>query len=360
MPLQDLDIFPKLREDQGLKTTISGTITVICVSIMSYLFIFQSISFFGAPPKQRLRVDETKLPINSDGFLDFKSLPKLKMYIDIEFPNLPCPVIDFEVIDSLKEKQEDSFSRIKLKRYGKDGKIIKTAQTPKDMVETCGSCYGAKSGCCNTCKEVKQAFKAKGKVPPALATIKQCKAAVLDFNSIKEEKCRLYGTVTVPPISGTVVISTGDSYGAQMNATKALGININDFNLSHTISSLYLGENDYGDHPLDGVRKVQSQRGRYKSLYFLRAIREKKSSSEIYRISVTHYDRYREGLSGKFPGIYFYYDVSPIVVEYKRDVSILHFLVDLMAILGGIFSLGTMLDHLSFSTIKKTTSPQLH
>jgi len=360
MPLQDLDIFPKVREDHGRKTSISGTITVICISIMCFLFITQSLSYLSSPPKQRLRVDENRLPTNSDGFVDFNSLPKLKMYVDIEFPSLPCPVIDFEVIDSLKEKQIGAFSRIKLKRIGKDGKVIKTKPTPKESQETCGSCYGASAGCCNTCKDVKQAFKAKGKVPPPLATIKQCKSAVVDYNNIKDERCRIHGVVTVPPISGVVVISTGDSYGASMNTTDALGISINDFNLTHTIQTMYFGENDLGDRPIDGISKVQSQKGRYKGLYFFRAIREKKGSSEVYRTSVTHYDRYREGASGKFPGLYFYYDVSPIVVEYKRDVSFLHFLVELMAILGGVYSLGTLLDHITSSTFQKAVPKQLN
>jgi hypothetical protein len=79
-------------------------------------------------------------------------------------------------------------------------------------------------------------------------------------------------------------------------------------------------------------------------LYFASTIREKTGDGEVWRTRIHHYDRYREGTSGKFPGIFLFYDFAPIIVEWKRDVSLLHFLVNLMAIIGGIYSLGLLID----------------
>ena len=41
------------------------------------------------------------------------------------------------------------------------------------LYSECGSCYGAKNGCCNTCEDVRAAYEAKGWVFNA-ALILQC------------------------------------------------------------------------------------------------------------------------------------------------------------------------------------------
>ena len=353
MPFSDLDIFPKVCEDHSRKTTFSGTISVICMGLMAYLLVFQTLAYLATPAKQRLGVDQKPLPSYSNGTLDWNSIPKLNIYLDIEFPNLPCPAIDFQVLDAFKEKQLNSFSKVKLKRLDKNGNIIKTKKTPPENNGECGSCYGMKSGCCNTCKDVKRAFKEKGRPIPPLSTIKQCKQDVVSYANIKDEKCHIYGTVVVPSTHGTILFATGDSCDDEKNTSVALGISMDDFNLTHKINAFYMGDNKLGDHPLDGVAKIQGEKGRYKGLYYINTLREKKGGNQLYRMTVTHYDRYRAQLAGKFPGIFFHYDVSPIIVEYKSDVSLLHFLVDLMAILGGIYSLGSLLDHLSLITVKQ-------
>ena len=353
MSFKDLDIFPKVCEDHSRRTTFSGTISLICMGLMGYLLAFQTIAYLATPAKQRLGVDQRPLPTYPNGTLDWYSIPKLNIYLDIEFPNLPCPVIDFQVLDSFKQKQLNAFSKLKLKRFDKNGNQIKSKKQAPPNNGECGSCYGMKSGCCNTCKDVKHAFKEKGRPVPPLSTIKQCKDDVISYANIKDEKCRITGTVVVPSTQGTVIIATGDSMDDQKNTSQALGISMDDVNLTHTIHQCYLGNNDRGDHPLDEITKVQHQVGRYKGLYFINTLREKTAGSEVYRITASHYDRYRASTTGKFPGLFIHYDVSPIIVEYKSDISFLHFLVDLMAILGGIYSLGSLLDHLSLITVKK-------
>ena len=355
MPFKDLDIFPKVCEDHSRKTTFSGTVTVVCVIIMSYLLVFQTIGYLATPAKQRLGVDQKPLPTFEDGTLDWDSITRVNIHIDIDFPSLPCPVIDFQVLDAFKDRQLNSFTKLKMKRIGKDGKIIKSKKNENSQNNVCGSCYGMKSGCCNTCKDVKNAFKAKGRPIPPLSTIKQCKEDVISYQNIKDEKCRIYGTITVPSTRSTLVISTGDSVDDGKNSSQALGIGMDDFNMTHTINTLFV-EDENGDKPLDGLKMVQDKVGRYKGVYYLRTLREKRGSSQVYRVTATHYDRYREATTGKFPGLFFHFDISPIIVEYKKDISFLHFLVELMAILGGVYSLGSLLDHVSLITIKKVAT----
>jgi hypothetical protein len=348
MKLEDFDIFPKIQEDQIRQTAQSGSLTIICIVVMSYLALVQSWQFFATPPRQRLRVDETPLATTAGGILDRGRLRKIQINFDLTLPSLPCAFVNFGALDTFKEMHNEAFAQVKLRRLDRAGNVIKSKNKALVAVSECGSCYGASGGCCNTCKDVKKAFKAKGRAPPPLSTIEQCKGKELEYEVIKNEQCRIYGTLTVPPVTGLFYIAPGDTYGARARHVEdylAMNLTVDDFNLSHRIASFYVGESGQDEKILDNTVCVQKEKGRLKSLYFIRSIREKVRSSDIYRSTVQHYDRYREGSSGKFPGIFFYYSTAPIVVEYKRDVSFLHFVVDLMAILGGIFSLGVLVDH---------------
>ena len=242
-------------------------------------------------------------------------------------------------------------------------------QKPLVAVPECGSCYGAASGCCNTCKDVKRAFKLKGRIPPPLSTIEQCKPVIADFDL--NEKCHLKGIVEAPPVSGIIFISPGNSYSTTERSQHiadylSMNLTIDDFNMSHVIKHISIEVDDKINQSIKNIQqfkksnfepisKKQMKKGRMKALYFINAVKESLSDGDQYKMTINHYGRYREGSSNKFPGIFFYYDVAPIVVEYKRSVSFLHFLVDLMAILGGIFSLATFIDHILLKSCGKAS-----
>lgn len=352
MRFRDLDLFPKINRENNHQTALSGTITLFSCIFMAYLFITLTISFFFHGLKQRLVIDESPLPTDSQGNVNFSALPKLEITFDILLPSLPCPFLDFGVIDTFKEQQLDQFSRIKVKRFTKDGKKISNTNLSAITTTGCGSCYGMAPGCCNSCKDVRKAYKAKGIVPPPLATIKQCQASIKDYDQIKDEQCHIFGTLIAPQSKGIFYISPGDSYFEKTKQTAdylAMGLTLEDFNLTHIIKSFYFGKKDL-NHLLDNVKVVQTQHNRFKGIYYLHAIREQVSRSKeiVYHYSMTNFSRYREGDSGKFPGLFFNYDVSPIIIQHKRDHSILRFLSNLIGILGGIYSLGVLLDRIIY------------
>lgn len=388
MPFSDLDIFPKLREDYSRRTSSSGAITLSCIVIMIFLFISQTYQYFSEPLKQRIIIDETPLPTTPEGYLNIASLPRLTMNLNITLYSIPCAFVNFGIIDEYKIKTDDSFSLVKLTRMTKTGKIIKshfsneTSSTQKKDPSYCGSCNGLRSGCCNSCKDVHRAYKTKGKLPPPASQIEQCRTEAMEYSKIKDEMCQLSGFISVPPGEGSFFISPADSYGERakyIDDYLAMGLTLDDFNFSHKIHKFYVTDkipyhydfnqkdryklmkkvsNLIGSYikksPLTGIEKIQMNQSRYKALYFIRAVKELLDDDDHYEyhVTATHYDRYREGTSSKFPGLYFYYNVAPILVKYKRDVSILRFLVTLMGILGGIFALGTLADHLIPNSIK--------
>lgn len=102
--------------------------------------------------------------------------------------------------------------------------------------------------------------------------------------------------------------------------------------------------------------KVQKEKGKYKGIYNIKTLREIVSKDEIIRSTIHHYERFRKNESRKFPGLYFHYDQSPIIVEYKKNSSFLRFLVNLMALLGGIVSIGNLVDNIISGFTKPATN----
>lgn len=364
MKFVHFDIFPKIRADYSRRTAPSGFITVFSISIMVVLFFSHFISYFTTTPSQKITIDESPLPQFGNGTLDIKNLPSLSIFVDILLEDFPCPFVDFGVIDLNKEVYTEATHQIRLESINPKTKARYTRpQKPLVQLPDCGSCYGAASGCCNTCGDVKRAFEEKGRKLPSLSTIEQCKPVTPDFDM--HEQCHIRGFVNAPPVSGVIFISPGNSYSRKTPRSQFIedyllyNLTINDFNMSHLINHIVIsdGLNDIEIHhdkcTLENVHKKQQQKGRMKYMYHITSIKEKLSSGVHYRMSATVNERYRNGPGNKFPGIFISYEVAPIMVEYKRDVSFLHFLVNLMAILGGVFSFATLLDHLLTPLIPK-------
>merc|ERR1712108_132591 len=68
------------------------------------------------------------------------------------------------------------------------------------------------------------------------------------------------------------------------------------------------------------------------------------------QFSVTEHLRYSEVGNLQFlPGVFFYYDLSPIKVTFTEEhISFLHFLTNMCAIVGGVFTVSGILDSFVF------------
>ncbi|KAF5198654.1 Endoplasmic reticulum-golgi intermediate compartment protein, partial [Thalictrum thalictroides] len=64
-------------------------------------------------------------------------------------------------------------------------------------------------------------------------------------------------------------------------------------------------------------------------------IRGRKINSNQF--SVTEHFRSADGYTQSLPGVFFFYDFSPIKVSFtEENVSLLHFMTNICAIVGGI------------------------
>jgi len=59
------------------------------------------------------------------------------------------------------------------------------------------------------------------------------------------------------------------------------------------------------------------------------------------------------GDGGGLPGVFFFYELSPIMVRFEeRKKSFFHFITQLCAILGGVFTVAGMVDRLVYSSMR--------
>jgi len=118
------------------------------------------------------------------------------LQIDLTLPRMPCEWISITALDVSGHVQLEVDHNLHRQRLTCRGKNTVTAEkhhvgaskdelpehlhpdTPALPEGYCGSCYGAdgkENQCCNTCEEVRVAYREKGWVMPEYDTVEQCK-----------------------------------------------------------------------------------------------------------------------------------------------------------------------------------------
>nr|GEW96836.1 endoplasmic reticulum-Golgi intermediate compartment protein 3 [Tanacetum cinerariifolium] len=139
-------------------------------------------------------VTETKL------IVDTSRGERLRINFDIVFPALPCSLLSLDAMDISGEEHLDIKHDIYKKRIDANGvgiesrqggigatKIDRPLQRHGGRLEQnetyCGSCFGAQAkeeDCCNSCEEVREAYRAKGWALSDPDSIDQCKREGLE------------------------------------------------------------------------------------------------------------------------------------------------------------------------------------
>jgi len=233
-------------------------------------------------------------------------------------------------------------------------------------VPDCGLCYGAghPGECCNSCDDVKRAYERKG-WRLRLAGIPQCQREA--FRQTMEEQfsadggCQLYGDLQLDQPSGHFHFAPhkslhGDSLmlsGGLFSLLELIAFTFEQFNITHTVNSLSFGEQFPGIRsPLDGAfRLLEETHGMFQ--YYIKVVPTKfvkadGSVLESNQYSVTEHVRHlAPGSTRGLPGVYFYFEVSPIQAEFvEKRKGLLPFLVSLCAIVGGAFTVMGIVDML--------------
>jgi len=371
------DSFSRAVDEYRVRTVSGGVISVLSCVLISTLVVSELAAYLAVERRTEFVVD----PMRED---------QLRIYIDIDFPAMSCELLGVDVLEKTGNAQLSVTNHLYKTKLGatssqgtseseqtrsKGGgkKAVKAfhlsgarAALPKDY---CGSCYGAldEDQCCNTCDAVRRAYEKRGWLLGSADSVEQCvREGVVSFERSTEELvnnpdgCNMRGFVEVAKVAGNFHIAPGQTFeinGVMLHdMSKLHNIHIN---MTHRIHHFTIGDSYPGKkNPLDGVSKMSRTDGLTGvHEYFLKVVPTSYTRSgwfgrrveqrHTYQYSVAEY--FHEVLPSErgrvLPGVFFVYDLSAIAVVYDdRRSSIFSFIVQLCAIVGGIFTVAGMLD----------------
>ncbi|KAL5493242.1 hypothetical protein EMCRGX_G014389 [Ephydatia muelleri] len=378
--LKQFDAYPKTLEDFRVKTWGGATITLISVAVIVVLFSLELTYFLTTDVREEL-------------FVDTSRGEKLKINFDIDFPKMPCLYLSIDAMDVSGDHQLDILHSVFKKRLSMDGKLIPeqkeeqyhigaeaklngTANTTTTEVATestenkCGSCYGAETEglmCCNTCEDVREAYRRKGWAFNNPKGIEQCTKEGWTDKMMEQmnEGCKVYGFLEVSKVAGNMHFAPGKSFQQHsMHVHDLQPFGMKMFNMSHHIHRLSFGEEYPGIvNPLDGYLQVaeeQSDSGGMMYQYFIKVVPTiyKSLSGNALKsnqFSVTKHKKAVRAMPGEsgLPGVFFMYDLSPMMVQLtEHKKSLAHFLTGVCAIVGGVFTVAGMVDGMLYHSTR--------
>lgn len=293
-------------------------------------------------------------------------------------------------------------------------KLEEEAQAPG----YCGPCYGAKDigDCCQTCQDVMDAYQKKrwnGDVLMGIAEqcVREGKTEHKPKRMTKGEGCNLSGYMSLNRVAGNFHIAMGEGVERDgRHIHQFLPEDAMNFNASHVIHELSFGpklKRILQSNVLDGVSKYVTEDNGGTGLfqYFIKIVptiykKEEPSNTietnrffytERYRPLMKHLideDHYELGnrksepeknwgyggakvagadahhahhshsvMNAILPGVFFIYDIYPLAVEVSHErVSFTHFIIRIMALVGGIYTIMTWVDGLLYARDKKNSN----
>mmetsp|Transcript_57518 Transcript_57518/g.135342 ORF Transcript_57518/g.135342 Transcript_57518/m.135342 type:complete len:416 (-) Transcript_57518:75-1322(-) len=404
--LKNFDAYPKTKEDFRIKTLPGATVSIISTVFIVVLMFSEFSMYLQHETFHELLVDTSRGEM-------------LQINLNVTFPRMPCSVISLDTMDisgeqqldvahsifkqridaegnpvGEKQKEEEIKSdknatkvileRVHKKKGEKDADGEKGAEEPEKVeeekpaekaeagVKKCGSCYGAEDHpgqCCNTCDEVREAYRKRGWAFSLAQHITQCQKEgfLQKLQQEKHEGCNIHGHLEVNKVAGNFHFAPGKSFQqAHMHVHDLMPFHTSHYNVSHKVEGLSFGE-DFPDrvNPLDHVdRKTNASSAMFQ--YFIKVVPTTYQYLDgtvlkTNQFSVTEHFRSLEsgGMRG-LPGVFFFYDLSPIMVRFtEQRKSFLHFLVQLCAIVGGVFTVAGILDGLIYNSQKMIKKIQM-
>lgn len=245
----------------------------------------------------------------------------LNINIDILLHEVPCHIVSLDVQDIMGSHSSKFDSQLRKYRTDTKKEMIGEYTDPAPSEDS-------SAGQPNF-EEVKKALKEK-------------------------EGCRLTGQVSVLRVPGSLYISTYQ-YAAVVHKLRLEGIKVFDF--SHTVNHISFGEEEDLKaiitlfntgilNPIDGTEKQHKNKNEIDE-YYLNVVpttyvdlngKSYKAHQFVSNSNVLPLD------GRKLQALYIRFDISPIMVKYTMHKERIHyFLIEICAIVGGIYSITSIL-----------------
>ncbi|KAL7714977.1 Endoplasmic reticulum-Golgi intermediate compartment protein 3 [Entamoeba marina] len=335
--MKRFDAYGKLPEDFRVRHSLGGILTIICAIIVVSLVTSEFFYYLQRETTPELVIDTLRNE-------------KIPVHFDITFPYSSCSITSVDILTKSGESQidiEQNVTKIRIHQNGKEltqseidainNKLPVKEQPTKDQ---CLSCYGAetpKKKCCNTCEDVIEAYKKRGWVM-SVAKVTQCQ------NNNKIELAKLTQD------EGCRVVAPGSSdngFRGHFHSIEWTGRS--SINLTHEWNELKFGDDG------DVFRKKNIDKmGNSMFQNYVTVVPNENNflngSSTKYSFSLN--ENVRKGTGEGNPGVFVYYDISPMIIKVTEDNhGFLHFLIGVCSIVGGIFTVFQLFDTILFQSI---------
>eukprot|EP01135_Chromosphaera_perkinsii_P000492 Nk52_evm46s96 gene=Nk52_evmTU46s96 len=342
--LTQFDIFPKLEDEYVARSFSGGLVSIVTFSFMLFLVLSEFSYFLHLKPSQTFTVDDK---------------PDVDLSITLDMTvKMDCDHIGGDLLDAsqwtMREVShiEKTPVHYELTQAQRDW----LAQTRKNNRELSRATIG----------EVLKGVRKKPSLLMAPADLGDVERSHRDPDYL--DGCFVHARFTPRKAAGNFHFTAGDSVFVLGggHAHDSFRVPANKQNFTHRIERLAFGDDIPGiQYPLDNSERV-SEQARGVFTYFLTIVPTEYVSASghsvyTYQYSVREYHRHLTGRTGAggrgSPGVFFKYDISDIKVNIRddeEDTSFVRFLVQLCAIVGGVFATSGMLHRLG----RKATAVQ--
>lgn len=296
--LKSLDAQSTVSKEFRVHTLQGAVLSVVTVFLIVYLVATEIYFNFQVTLEDRVHVNAT-------------STRGIEMEFDISLPEVSCSLINVDAADPTGQSQSLHLDvkhhvwkhRFKMSDDGERQLLIgsksklelgstlldelhledmiyekletnKTDSTDVDTSEKdiCGSCYGAgeEGECCNTCDDVRRAYRRRGWVLKDLEGIEQCvsKGEINDLG----EGCNVHGVVALSSGGGNLHLAPGKDLGDRVTGENVFDILLQSYqkwNVTHTINKIRFGpEYPAAVYQLDGEKRLVTDSSAMYQYYF--------------------------------------------------------------------------------------------
>ena len=318
--LKKFDVYRKL--PQGLtEPTISGAmVSIVACSFMILLFLSELNTYLATTTSTEMFVD-----INRGG-------EKLTINIDVLFPRYPCGIISLDAQDIMGSHVVNIEGSMKKIRLNSEGDVLSEENLLGE------------------------------------ATMMNTEIVRKQFND--KEGCRLKGFILVNKVPGNFHIS---SHAYHDKIFAVIGKELGKLDFSHEILHLSFGGNQEIQFiqsafhegvlsPLDSVKKnrPESVQDPFTFEYYIKVVPTTYKTLRgdeyyVHQFTANSNEYKAEGT----PAVYFRYDLSPVTVKFSQvQESFFHFIVQVCAIVGGVFTVAGLIEGLLHSSIASVLKKQ--